>query len=359
MNSHAPAVLEFSQVVDLIAARTHSSLARTAVESLNPSADPVWVREEHTRVTAVRAFVIEPRGWAPEPLHDVRASLARVGVMGAWLEAPELIAIAQLARSSRMTRDELRHPERAAAARAILAPFVDRLMAGRDLEDAVSRAIDADGNVLDAASPGLKAIRAELRDSENRLIRLLERVLSGIPNEYRVSDMSVTIRNGRYVIPVRREGRTAVGGIVHGSSATEATLFIEPPAAVEFGNRVRELEEDERREVVRILEELTSRVRPHAAALEAAIGALTELESLYARARFAIELDCSPVDLGRPADGFSIRRGRHPLLVAQGIRVVPFDLELGPGERTLLVSGPNTGGKTVLLKAVGLFTLMA
>ncbi|CAN5183594.1 endonuclease MutS2 [soil metagenome] len=359
MNSHALAVLEFSRVVDLIAARTHSPLARAAVESLRPSSDPVRVGAEHSRVTAVRAFVTEPRGWAPEPLHDIRGSLARVAVVGAWLEAGELVAIAQVARSSRITRDELRHPERAAAARAVLAPFVDRLAAARDLEDAVSRAIDPDGNVLDAASPGLKAIRGELRDSENRLIRLLERVLSGIPDEYRVPDISVTIRNGRYVIPVRREGRTAVGGIVHGSSATEATLFIEPPAAVEFGNRVRELEEDERREIIRILEELTSRVRPYAAELETAVGALAELESLYARARFAIELDCAPVDFGPPRGGFSIVRGRHPLLVAQGINVVPFDLELEPGERTLLVSGPNTGGKTVLLKAVGLFTLMA
>jgi DNA mismatch repair protein MutS2 len=310
-------------------------------------------------VTAVRAFVSEPRGWAPEPLHDVRASLARVMVVGAWLEAPELLAIARVARSSRITRDELRHPERSAAARAILAPFVDRLAAARDLEDAVARAIDADGDVLDAASPGLKSIRAELRDSENRLIRLLERVLSGIPAEYRVPDISVTIRNGRYVIPVRREGRAAVGGIVHGSSATEATLFIEPPAAVEFGNRVRELEEDEHREIIRILKELTTRVHPYATELEAAVAALAELESLYARARFAMELDCAAVDFGAPREGFSIVRGRHPLLVVQGIHVVPFDLELVSGERTLLVSGPNTGGKTVLLKAVGLFTLMA
>lgn len=359
MNSHALAVLEFSRVVDLLAARTHSPLARAAVESLRPSADAGWVGAEHSRVTAVRAFVTEPRGWAPEPLHDIRGSLARVAVVGAWLEAPELVAIAQVARSSRVTRDELRHPERAAAARAMLASFVDRLAAVRDMEDAVSRAIDPDGNVLDAASPRLKAIRGELRDSENRLIRLLERVLSGIPDEYRVPDISVTIRNGRYVIPVRREGRTAVGGIVHGSSATEATLFIEPPAAVEFGNRMRELEEDERREIIRILEELTSRVRPYAAELETAVGALAELESLYARARFAIDLDCAPVDFGPPGEGFSIVRGRHPLLVAQGISVVAFDLELEPGERTLLVSGPNTGGKTVLLKAVGLFTLMA
>jgi DNA mismatch repair protein MutS2 len=359
MNSHALAVLEFSRVSELLAARTMSDLGRAAVLGLHPSRDADWIASEHARVTAVRAFVIEPRGWAPEPVRDVAASLERVGVAGAWLEASEILAVTTVARSSRITRDELRHPERSAAARAVLAPFVERLTAARDLEDAVAKAIDAEGSLIDSASPALRAIRAELRDSENRLIRLLERIMSAIPDEYRAPDMSVTIRNGRYVIPIRREGRSHLGGIVHGSSATEVTLFVEPPAAVEFGNRVRELEEDEQREVIRILSDLTARVRPYAAELATALEALVELESLYARARFAIEFDCAPVDFGLPEKGFSIVRGRHPLLLAQGIRVVPFDLELSPGERTLLVSGPNTGGKTVLLKAIGLFTLMA
>jgi DNA mismatch repair protein MutS2 len=359
MNSHALAVLEFSRVIELLAARTLSDLGRTAIESLRPSRDAHWIGAEHARVTAVRALVIESRGWAPEPVHDIAASLARVTVAGAWLEAPEILAVTTVARSSRITRDELRHPERSPAARAVLAPFVERLTAARDLEDAVARAIDGEGNVVDDASPALRAIRAELRDSENRLIRLLERIMGGIPDEYRVPDMSVTIRNGRYVIPIRREGRSQLGGIVHGSSATEATLFVEPPAAVEFGNRVRELEEDERREVIRILSDLTARVRPYGAELETALAALVELESLYARARFAVEFDCAPVDFGEPRAGSSMLRGRHPLLLAQGIPVVPFDLVLAPGERTLLVSGPNTGGKTVLLKAIGLFTLMA
>jgi DNA mismatch repair protein MutS2 len=359
MNSHALGVLEFSRVIELLAARTHSSLGRDAVDQLRPSSDRTWIVAEHARVAAVRAFVTEPRGWSPEPVHDVRASLDRVEVAGAWLEATELLAVTTVARSSRITRDELRHPVRAAAARAILAPFVDRLTAARDLEDAVARALDPDGNVLDTASPALRSIRGELRDSENRLIRLLERVMAGIPAEHRVPDMSVTIRNGRYVIPVRREGRGSLGGIVHGWSGTEATLFVEPPAAVEFGNRVRELEEEERREIVRILSDLTARVRPYAAELRTALTALVELESLYARARFAIEFDCAAVDFGDPSEGFAILRGRHPMLLSQGTRVIPFDLELAPGERTLLVSGPNTGGKTVLLKAIGLFTLLA
>jgi DNA mismatch repair protein MutS2 len=170
--------------------------------------------------------------------------------------------------------------------------------------------------------------------------------------------MSVTVRDGRYVIPVRREGRSTVGGIVHGMSASGATLFVEPPAAIEFGNRIRELEAEEAQEVERILLELTDVLRPLREALIDALDALTELDSLYARARYARDYACGSVTLVAPAEGFSIRNGRHPLLLAQERDVVPFDLEMEPAERTLLVSGPNTGGKTVLLKAVGLFSAM-
>jgi DNA mismatch repair protein MutS2 len=176
---------------------------------------------------------------------------------------------------------------------------------------------------------------------------------------HRVSDMSVTVRDGRYVIPVRREGRGAVGGIVHGASSTGATLFIEPPAAVEFGNRIRELEAEEREEVDRILRELTDAMRPHREQLLDATDVLATLDGLFARARYALEFRCLGTTLVSASEGFSILDGRHPLLLAQGLSVVPFDLEMAPEERTLLVSGPNTGGKTVLLKALALLSAMA
>ena len=171
--------------------------------------------------------------------------------------------------------------------------------------------------------------------------------------------MSVSVRNGRFVIPVRREARSVVGGIVHDTSSTGSTLFVEPPAAVEAGNRLRELEADELREIDRILAELSELIRPLRAPMADALEAMILLDSLYARARFAEKLGCGVVEFGDPSGGFSILGGRHPLLVTQGISVVPFDLELAPDERTLLISGPNTGGKTVLLKSLGLFAAMA
>ena len=190
-------------------------------------------------------------------------------------------------------------------------------------------------------------------------MRALERVIASLEPHQQVGDASVTIRNGRYVIPVRRDARSAVGGIVHDTSATGATLFVEPPAAIEAANRIRELEIDVQREIDRILLELTDAARPLADGLGASHGALTELDSLNARARFADDFECAPLAFGSPRDQMVIHGGRHPLLLAQGSAVVPFDLVLSPAERTLLVSGPNTGGKTVLLKAVGLFHVMA
>jgi DNA mismatch repair protein MutS2 len=150
-----------------------------------------------------------------------------------------------------------------------------------------------------------------------------------------------------------------VGGIVHGASGTGGTLFVEPPAAIEFGNRIRELEGEEQAEVERVLRELTDLLRPLRDPMIDSLDALTELDSLYARARYAVRYECTPAALGPARDGFDIRDGRHPLLLAKGTTVVPFSLGLQPSERTLLVSGPNTGGKTVFLKALGLISAMS
>jgi DNA mismatch repair protein MutS2 len=150
-----------------------------------------------------------------------------------------------------------------------------------------------------------------------------------------------------------------VGGIVHGASGTGGTLFVEPPAAIEFGNRIRELEGEEQEEVERVLRELTDLLRPHRDAMTESLDALAELDSLYARARYAVRFQCTPAAFVPAREGFDVRDGRHPLLLAKGIDVVPFSVGLTADERTLLVSGPNTGGKTVFLKALGLVSAMS
>ncbi|GAC1686211.1 MAG: endonuclease MutS2 [Gemmatimonadaceae bacterium] len=358
MNAHALGVLELPRVLGLVAANASSSLGAAHVRGLVPGSDLGVLNGEHARVEAVRSLVAGDAPWHPEPLSDLTEPLTRLRLVGASWSAPELAAGALLLRSSRRTRDALRDPRRAGAATAVLAELTDQLLSDRVVEDRIIAVVGEDGIVRDDASPTLRRLRRELRAAEGELVRLLEREMARLPSHLRVDDASVTLRNGRYVIPVRREGRGALGGIVHDASATGGTLFVEPPAAIEFGNHIRELEAEERREVERILSELTDELRPAHDGLVRSLSALVELDSLYARARFAEAFRCAPATLCSPVEGFSVRDARHPLLVAQGLDVVPFTLEMAPGEQTLLVSGPNTGGKTVLLKALGLLSLL-
>ena len=358
VNTHALTVLEFPKVLDVVADRASSSLGAAAVRELRPRTDRDWLALELARVQAMRAMLSAEGGFAPEAIPDARQALARLRVAGAALDGTQLTGVATLLRSSRRTQVALRDTRRPAMAIAYMLPFAARLIAAQRDEDAIDRAIDGDGTVRDDASPTLRRLRRELMGAQGELVRLLERIMSQLEPNHQVTDMSVTVRNGRYVIPVRSHARAALGGIVHDTSGTGATVFIEPPAAVEFGNRIRELEAEEQREVERILRELSDNVRPLQPSMLEAFTALVELDVLYARARYANEFACEPAELGDPSDGLQVRFGRHPLLLARNAPVVPFDLVLLPDERTLLISGPNTGGKTVLLKALGLFCAM-
>jgi len=358
VNRHALAVLEFPRVLEEVAARARCELGAERVRALLPTTDRSWIEREHGRIAAVRALRGAEPPWYPESVPDVRAGLERLRVVGLSWSAAELHGAHQLLRSSRRTREALGDEKRPASARAMLAPLAARLVTERALESELERCIGDQAEVKDEASPALRRLRRELRSAEGDLIRLLERQLTKLDESVRVPDMSVTMRNGRYVIPVRREGRASLGGIVHDTSASGATLFVEPPAAVEFGNRIRELESDEREEIERILAELTERIRPLRAGLLDALETLAELDALHARGEFADHYDCAAPAFCGASEGWAIREGRHPLLLAAGVDAVPFDLEMGASDRTLVVSGPNTGGKTVLLKGVGLLAAM-
>lgn len=356
MNSHALTVLEFDRVLDVVAGRASSDEGAARVRALRPTTDRDWIEREQTRTFSVRALVMSEGGWAPARIPRARRALDRLRVENATLAGDDFMELRTLLGSSRATLDSLEHKRYPAAATAVLAQIARRLAREPRAESAIDRVINDEGAVRDEASPRLRSLRRELRSAESDLVSLLERLAARLDPAQQVPDMSVTVRNGRFVIPVRRDGRAALGGIVHDASATGGTLFIEPPAAIEAGNRMRELAAQEVREVDRILGELTETLRPFHAALADAFDALGELDSLYARARYALELVASPVTLREPAEGFDIRNGRHPLLLAQGHAVVPFDLALSTDDRTLLISGPNTGGKTVLLKAIALIS---
>ncbi|MBL0939801.1 MAG: Smr/MutS family protein [Gemmatimonadaceae bacterium] len=359
MNAHALGILEFSRLMAHVAGRAASAPGAAAVRALAPRADREWIEAEHARVAAVRSQILSELGWPSEAVPELGEALKRLRIAGITWSALELLQGAILLRSSRRTREALRDPRRPAITLAYLSAYAERLVDLRAREEAIERAIADDGTVKDDASPTLRRVRRELRQAEGELVRLLEREMGKLEAHHQVSDLSVTMRNGRWVMPMRREARGYVGGIVHDSSGTGATIFVEPPAAVEFGNRVRELELEEQREVEKVLRDLTEELHPYHEAMLDAWRALVALDALYARARYSLEANCAPLEFGEPADGVRIVNGRHPLLLASGVPVVSFDLTLTADERTLLVSGPNTGGKTVLLKATGLLCMMA
>ena len=363
---HALTVLEFSRVLDLVAGHASSAAGAARTRQLQPLLSEREVAGEHARVEAMRAMVGSEAGWHPEPIPDLAAALGRLRVEGTAWTALELRAAVTLLLSSRRALDTLHDKTLDDGVTAPLESLAASLVRDPETEREIDRVIKDDATVRDDASPLLRRVRKELRGAAADLVRMLERLMAKLEPHHRVEDASVTVRNGRYVIPVRREGRGAVGGIVHDMSSSGSTLFVEPPAAVEASNRMRELEAEELRETERILLEVTDRLRPHRDALVATLDALVTLDSLYARARYAIAYGCAPVVLAATGEGlsvgegFSILDGRHPLLLARDrASVVPFALTMGAGEHTLLVSGPNTGGKTVLLKAIALLSLMA
>jgi DNA mismatch repair protein MutS2 len=357
MNRHALITLQFPEVLDLVARFASSSLGGAAVRALQPDDDAAWIAEELRRVDQMVGLLLRAEDWFVPAIPDLHGALKRLGVEGSVWDGPALRDAGELLRSARAVRRTLlQHTNDY----PLLAALAQRLVRLDDIEEELRTAIDEAGQVRDHASRELARLRADIRGARNRIVQKLEQYAAALPARFQVPDASISVRDGRYVIPIRREGRSDVGGIVHDESATGNTLFVEPPVALELMNRLRELELAEAREVLRVLRSLTDRLRPHRDALQDTLDALVGIDALFARARYALEYNGRrPTMLARGATDYEVVEGYHPLLLASDVRVVPFDLRLEPGERTLLVSGPNTGGKTVLLKAIGLISAMA
>jgi DNA mismatch repair protein MutS2 len=356
VSAHALAVLEYAGALDLVARNATSDLGAEAVRGLTPDVDPERISTGLRPVAEMMSMVTGDEGWGLPVIPDLREPLRRLRVEGSVWEAPALHSAGVLIVSSRTVRRDLRaHRERLPLLHAIAETLVDIPRIGEE----ISKAITEEGQVRDEASPDLYRMRREIRGTRSRIVAKLSDFAGSLPSHLQVADASVTVREGRYVIPVRREGRGEVGGIVHDESGTGATLFIEPPVAIEMMNRLRELEASEAREVLRILRELTVKLRPYQAELTDSLDVLVRLDSIFARARYAIRVGGHlPEILPSGSEDLKIVQGRHPLLLAGDGEIVPFDLEMEAGERTLLISGPNTGGKTVLLKALGLIALL-
>lgn len=350
--SAALAAIEFPTVLDGIAAHATSEFTADILRQRLPGTDPAWITHEITQVGEALALLRRGEGIELSAVPSLRGVLVRLRLEGSVLEPLE---IAAAARSMVVSRSVARELERLAEVCPTIAELrVEPVDAA--VERSLVKAVSGDGELLDAASPALAAARREVHAARERLIRKLEGLIRGLDAG---AGGGVTMRAGRYVIPVRRDARHRPEGIVHDESASAGTLFIEPSASFAQANALRAALVAEEREVLAVLRALTAALRPHVTALAAAHAMVVAVDSIVARARWAQQVEGEVPEIRPDGERLVLRNARHPLLLMRGITVVPFELSLHPDERTVLISGPNTGGKTVVLKTTGLVVALA
>jgi len=332
-----------------VAEHAAGPLGAARVAARRPEHDAASIRAALAQVAELAAVLITDDAIRAEPVPDITPSLELLAVPGSALEAPALAELTVALAAMRVVASDLKRLETTHDARRTASLRVDP--PAKELETTLARSISPDGQVLDGASKDLARARQHVREARKRVMDRLGAILGGLDVTERAPDAAVTVRGGRYVIPIRSTARSRVGGIVHDESATRSTVFVEPPEIIELGNELRAAESAELREVLRVLRELTDLLRPHRASIAAAWEMCIAFDDLCARARYAVEVNGFVPEIGGTV---KVRNGRHPLID----HAVPFNLDLAPDEFTVLVSGPNTGGKTVLIKALGLLALL-
>ena len=352
MDSKAFSTLEFNKITGQLAQYAGSPMGRALCEELQPGSDIEEIRHLQAETAAGLSRVMAKGNPSFGHALDIRPTLARLSV-GSSLSAVELLQIAGLLENTARVK-AYGKKEREDIPDDILSPVFSRLEPIDDLASEIRRCILSEDEISDDASSALRQIRRKIAQSGDRIKSQLNQFLNG-PSRAYLQDAVITQRSGRYCVPVKQEYRNQVQGMIHDQSSTGATLFVEPMAIVKLNNDIRELEIEEKKEIERILAELSAKAAEHGETLRWNLENLVALDFIFARARLAVDMNATEPILN--AEGrILLRKARHPLIDRD--RVVPIDVELGDAFRLLVVTGPNTGGKTVSLKTVGLLTLM-
>ena len=353
----AQEVLEFDKLRELLRLRTTCAPGRRAVDALEPGTNRVALESAFALIREAREWLRAAHELGFGALVDPQGWLDRIEGAGAVLEPGELLDAASLLETAGWLRQQFREE---AAKFPLLAARAGSVGDFREPHAAIRRCLLPNGEISDDASPALKRIRASITQTREAIQKALKQILRARNAE--AGEDYVTLRNERFVIPVRAENRRSVHGVVHGASATGQTVFMEPFETVEANNQLVQLAEDEAEEIARILRELTERLQAIRGPLQAAAAAIAELDGVFARARFARDFDAATPEFS-VNDELRLQDARHPVLEDKLKRenraVVPMTLSLGGQERVLVISGPNTGGKTVALKTVGMAALAA
>ena len=342
--------LELPAVLEMLSAQAVSEPAKEACRQVKPGT----AREEIVRLlaetTAAKDLMVYKGSPSFSGLRDVRGALARAD-MGGVLNTRELLNIAGVLSSARAVRSYGMSAEK----ESCLDQFFRTLQSNKFLEDKITASIPAEDEIADAASSELADIRRKMRAASARVRDSLQKIISAPSMAKFLQDPIITTRSDRFVVPVKAEFKGSVPGLVHDVSASGATLFVEPMAAVKANNELRELKAREKAEIERILAELSADCAAHREDIDADYAVLVHLDMIFARAKLSFQLDAMEPELSEK--GVRLRRARHPLL--EKGKAVPIDVELGEDYDTLVITGPNTGGKTVTLKTIGLLCLMA
>jgi DNA mismatch repair protein MutS2 len=354
-------ILEFPQIITTLAGYTSFSASRELAFKLKPLTDYDRIALLLGQSAEARHFLAMEQGFSIGDVSDIREAVWIASLEGI-LEPKSLVEIQQTLAAMRQTRSNL---SKMSAELPLLWDIAKDIAELRQVEKELARCISPNGEVLDRASPDLAAIRRQLREEREHLWKRLEAIIRSPRGCKIIQEPIITEREGRYVIPVKIEFRREIRGITHDVSNTGVTVFVEPWSTMELGNTVRELVNEEKREVERILRKLSAEVGMYQAELSLSIERVAELDLALAKARYARAVKaCEPVlndvkgseNEGMKAAAVKLVEARHPLL---GEKAVPLSVEIGRDFSILVITGPNTGGKTVALKTIGLFSLMA
>lgn len=343
--------LELPVVLEMLSAEAVSLPAKEKTLLLRPSDVEYEVKRRLGETTAAKAMMVLRGSPGFGGVKDVRSSLSRAN-MGGVLNTRELLDIAGVLQSARTVRA---YANGESCGRNDIDFLFSSLMSNKYLEEKITSSIVGEDEIADGASAELSDIRRHIRVSGSRVREALQRIISSPAYAKALQEPIITTRSGRYVVPVKADHKGSVPGLVHDISASGATLFVEPMAVVKENNELRELRAKEKLEIERILAELSAECGDHGEDIIRDFNVLVELDLIFAKARLSYKLDCGEPVIN--SKSLVLKRARHPLLPQE--TAVPIDVELGESFDTLVITGPNTGGKTVTLKTIGLLCVMA
>ena len=345
--------LEFPKVKKQLQGLTVSSLAKKHAGNIKPSADKALVQKWQDE-TEDAAKLLRMKGGLPiAAFEDIKPHLKRLTIGGVLSEG-EIVDIARVIKNSRELKQFFSQLKEEAIELKRLYQLNDALYSLQSLERKIREVIDESGTVSDDASPKLRGIRTGIKQTEQSIRDKLDRIVRGKQSRY-LTDSIITIRNNRYVIPVKADSRSVFGGVVHDQSSTGQTLFIEPQSVLNLNNKLKQYRSEEQAEIDRILAELSELIAPHTNEIEANLRRLVQFDFIQAKATYAKQLDASRPEISENLS-VSLIGARHPLIKAD--EVVANDIIIGEDYKAIVVTGPNTGGKTVILKTLGLMQLM-